>query len=118
MEPIVISSTEPEEEEPVLGIGLIFLLSLYKALKPFKEWMSTKEMSNIQLRCWKFIQTTRFNDNTVYDENENIKTAFEKAVNGNDAGKQGILNLMPLSTDAKAWFDYFVLTYYLYSRNK
>ena len=45
MEPIVISSTEPEEEEPVLGIGLIFLLSLYKALKPFKEWMSTKEMS-------------------------------------------------------------------------
>ena len=36
------------------------------------------------------------------------------ASRGEDAGKAGIIKIMPYTTSAKEWFDFFVLIYSLY----
>ena len=75
-------------------------------------------MSAIQMRCWDFLHKIRYKNNIIYSEEETTETAFEKAVIGNDAGKMGLLKLMPESTNTEDWYNYLFLLYCLYCKNK
>ena len=79
--------------------------------------MSTTEMSVIQQRCWNFIQSTRYKNNTVYSEDETIESAYAKAQEGQDAGYNGMTQIMPTSTNFTEWLNFLFLCYYLYVRN-
>ena len=75
------------------------------------------EMSVIQRRCWEFMGTTRYKDDIVYSADETIESAYEKAVEGHDAGVRGMNQVMPESTRIRPWMNFLVLCYLLYVKN-
>ena len=75
------------------------------------------EITVIQRRCWEFMTTTRYKNNVAYSENETIESAYNKAIEGNDAGITGMQQLMPQSTSIRQWMNFLVLCYLLYVKN-
>ena len=61
--------------------------------------------------------TTRYKNNVAYSENETIESAYNKAIEGNDAGITGMQQLMPQSTSIRQWMNFLVLCYLLYVKN-
>ena len=46
--------------------------------------------------------------------NQYKEEAMFCASRGEDAGRAGIIKIMPINTSTKDWFDFFVLIYMLY----
>ena len=74
-------------------------------------------MSFIQRRCWEFMNATRYRNNVVYCDDETIESAYQKGLQGQDAGISGMNKLMPESTHIKEWFDFMFLCYFFYLRD-
>ena len=72
----------------------------------------------VHRRCLEFVKTTNFKNNCVYDENENLETAYAKIMKGLDNGTKGMLQLMPKNTDMTQWMEYFTFCYLVYRHCK
>lgn len=72
----------------------------------------------VHKRCLEFVKTTKYKNNCVYAENEDIESAYAKAMEGLDGGVTGVKSLMPEGTDMEQWLDYYFFLYLMYRHCK